>query len=100
PAVLLPVVIPVPTIATLSPSSVIAGDAAFTLTVTGTNVTPQSVVNVNGVAKATTFQTSTGALQASVTAAEITAPGTLSITVTDGSSLSAAAGLEVRRPAI
>lgn len=100
PAVLLPVVIPVPTIATLSPSSVIAGDVEFTLTVTGTNFTNRSVINVSGVPKATTFQTSTGALQASVTAAEITAPGTLNITVTDGTSVSAPVGLEVRRPAI
>src|SRR6185436_6150234 len=49
PAVLLPVVIPVPTIASLNPPSVIAGDVDFTLTVTGTNFMPQSVIRVNGV---------------------------------------------------
>ncbi|HKO55074.1 MAG TPA: IPT/TIG domain-containing protein [Thermoanaerobaculia bacterium] len=100
PAVLLPIVLPVPTIATLNPASVTSGDSGVTVTVTGSNFSTRSVVNVNGVPKATTFVTATGALQAAVSAAEIAAPGTLTITVTDGTLVSAPAQLQVRRPTI
>lgn len=100
PAVLFPIVLPVPTITQLSPNSVISGDVGFTVTVTGSNFSNRSVVNVNGVPKATTFQTATGALTAQIDAADIAAPGTLNITVTDGTTTGPASALTVRRPTI
>lgn len=100
PAVLLPIVLPVPTISALNPSSVTSGDVGFTVTVTGSNFSTRSVINVNGVPKATTFVTATGALQATVAAADISAPGNVAITVADGTLLSAPVQLEVRRPTI
>ena len=50
---------PVPTISSLSPSSVIAGAAAQTLTINGTGFIASSVVTYNGVAHAATFVSST-----------------------------------------
>jgi hypothetical protein len=100
PAVLLPIVLPVPTISALNPASVTSGDVAFSVTVTGSNFSNRSVINVNGVPKATTFITATGALQAAVDAADIAAPGNVAITVTDGTLTSAPTQLEVRRPTI
>lgn len=94
------VLVPVPTITGLEPSSVIAGDADFQLKVTGSNFTPASSVKVNGVSRPTQLQTATGALLASITAADITAPGTLQITVTDNGVTSAPATLTVRPPTI
>ncbi len=65
---------PVPTLTGLSPSSILAGSAAFTLTVTGTNCNAQSIVTWNGTNLATTFVSSTQ-LQATVPAGNITAGG-------------------------
>ncbi len=69
-----------PSLVAISPASVIAGSAAFTLTATGTNFTSTSTVNWNGTALATAFVSATS-LTASVPAANITAVGTDSISV-------------------
>ena len=50
---------PVPTITSLSPSSVIAGASAQTLTVNGTGFISTSVVNFNNTARTTTFVSAT-----------------------------------------
>jgi len=50
---------PVPTLGSLSPSSVMGGGAAFTLTLTGTNFVPGTIVEWNGLALTTTFVSST-----------------------------------------
>src|SRR5437879_4197599 len=71
-----------PTIASLNPSSALAGGAAFTLTVTGINFVPSSTVQWNGSARTTTFVSSTS-LQAAITAADITTVGNASITVSN-----------------
>ena len=42
-----------PTIATLAPASATHGDAAFVLTVTGTNFSTTAVINFGGVAQTT-----------------------------------------------
>jgi hypothetical protein len=73
---------PAPTITTLSPTSATAGGAAFTLTVSGTNFDAASVVNFNGAARTTTFVSSTQ-LTAAITAGDIAAAGTPSVTVTN-----------------
>lgn len=72
---------PVPTITSLSPTFSTAGGAGFTLTVNGTNfVNGHSLVQWNGYDRATTFISSTR-LTAAITAADIAAGGTVSVTV-------------------
>ncbi len=74
---------PAPTITTISPTNVTAGAAAFTLTVNGTGFqqgAQASVVNLGGVAKTTTFVSSTQ-LTASIPASDVTTAGTRAITV-------------------
>ena len=69
-----------PTLTAVSPTSVIAGSAALTLTAAGTNFTSTSTVNWNGTALTTTFVSATS-LTATLPAANITTAGTDSITV-------------------
>jgi hypothetical protein len=71
---------PVPTLASLSQTSAVGGTAAFALTVTGTNFIAASVVDWNGAALATTFNSATS-LTATVPAADIANSGTVPITV-------------------
>src|SRR5579864_5904733 len=61
---------PPPTITQMTPGSAVAGSSAFTMTVTGTNFVPASVVQFNGTARTTTFVSSTQ-LQAAITAADV-----------------------------
>ena len=69
-----------PSVASLSPSSATAGGSAFTLTVTGSNFVNGAKVRWNGADRATTFVSATQ-LQASITAADVSAPGTVPVTV-------------------
>src|SRR5207244_1766870 len=71
---------PVPTATRLSPSSAVAGGPAFTLTVTGTNLVPSSVVRWNGAARATTYVSATQ-LTAAIAAGDIATAGTASVTI-------------------
>ncbi|HXP17298.1 MAG TPA: IPT/TIG domain-containing protein, partial [Terriglobales bacterium] len=66
----------------LSPTGATAGGPAFTLTVNGTNFNSSSVVNFNGVAKATTFL-SAAQITAAIAAADIATAGQVSVTVTN-----------------
>src|ERR1700751_5924334 len=66
---------PTPTITTISPNTTVAGGAAFTLTITGTNFVATSVVNFGGTARSTTFVSSTQ-LTAAIPAAAIASTGT------------------------
>src|SRR2546430_17546138 len=50
---------PVPTATGLNPSSAVAGGPAFTLTVTGRNLVPGSVVRWNGADRAPTYVSAT-----------------------------------------
>jgi hypothetical protein len=65
----------------LSPSPAIAGNSAFTLTVTGSNFVSSSTVQWNGSPRTTTF-VSNSSLQSSITAADVFNTGSASITVT------------------
>lgn len=67
------------------PTSVTAGDPAFTLTVFGNDFTGSSVVQWNGTALPATL-VSNYELTAQVTAAEVAAAGTVPITVQDSTS--------------
>jgi Concanavalin A-like lectin/glucanases superfamily/Domain of unknown function (DUF1929)/IPT/TIG domain len=69
-----------PTLTTLSPSSVATGGGDFTLTVTGSNFVSGSVVQWNGQARTTAFLSATQ-LTASISASDIAAAGTASVTV-------------------
>ncbi len=73
---------PTPTITTISPNSTVAGGAAFTLTINGTNFVAASMVNFGGSAPATTFVNSTQ-LTAAIPAASIASTGTPVVTVTN-----------------
>ncbi len=71
---------PVPTLTSISPSTVSAGGAAFTLTCNGTNFNASSVVRINGNPRTTTFISATQ-LQAAILASDISSPGTATIQV-------------------
>jgi len=71
---------PVPSLAAMSPVSVTAGGPAFTLTVSGANFVPGSVVRIAGANRATTF-VSSSQLSASIPASDIAVAGSLSVTV-------------------
>ena len=73
---------PTPTITAISPKSAVAGGAAFTLTINGTNFVAASMVSFGGAAPATTFVSSTQ-LTAAIPASSIASTGTLAVTVTN-----------------
>jgi hypothetical protein len=78
----------------------LAGGATFNLTVTGSNFIPSSTVQWNGSARATTFGSST-TLQAAITAADIAAVGTATVTVSSpapGGGTSAALTFTINKP--
>ena len=64
----------------LSPSTVVTGGPAFTLTVNGTNFVNSSTVNFNGVSRTTTFVSATK-LTSQILASDIGTDGTFPITV-------------------
>jgi outer membrane protein assembly factor BamB len=71
---------PLPSITGLTPSSVVAGSPQFTLTVMGTNYSPDSVVLLGGTALATTWVDPTQ-LTATVTSAQVLNAGAMAVTV-------------------
>ncbi|MBK7329006.1 MAG: hypothetical protein IPI85_07990 [Dehalococcoidia bacterium] len=71
---------PVPTLSVLSPSTVGAGSAQFSMTVTGTNFVAGSVVQWNGASLATTYGSPTS-LTATVPAASVASAGAANVTV-------------------
>ena len=68
----------------LSPSSVVAGGPAFTLTVNGLNFLNGATVNFNSTPQSTTF-VSTTQLTIAISAADIASQGTINISVTNPS---------------
>src|SRR5271154_3455011 len=72
----------VPTITTISPTSAVAGGAAFTLTINGTNFVAASIVSFGGAAATTTFVNSSQ-LTAAIPASSIASTGMQSVTVTN-----------------
>jgi IPT/TIG domain len=71
---------PVPVLTALSPSSAVAGGAAFTLTASGGNFVAGSAVRWNGSALATTFVSATE-LRATIPASALASVTTISVTV-------------------
>jgi hypothetical protein len=92
---------PVPTLASLSPSSVVAGSSDFTLTVTGTNFGSGSVVLFNGTSLRTAFVSATQ-LTAQVPASAVATAGSYDVVVRSpapGGGTSAALAFAVTVPA-
>lgn len=83
-ALALQVTAAVPVVTGITPSSVYVSQGAFALTVTGEFLTATSVVYVNGSARPTAL--SNGQLIAQLTAADVAAVGTATITVKDSAS--------------
>ncbi len=73
---------PAPTIISISPNTTVAGGAAFTLMIAGTNFVAASMVNFEGTAPTTTFVSATQ-LTATIPAAAIVSVGTVAVTVTN-----------------
>jgi len=71
---------PIPAITTISPDSAAAGDAAFTLTVNGSNFVTRSVVRWNGSDRPTAF-ISASQVSAQIQASDIAAAGIAAITI-------------------
>lgn len=71
---------PVPSIASLNPSSVNAGSGAQSLEVNGSNFISNSVVRIGGVARTTTF-VDAGVLTAALLASDVQTSGTRTLTV-------------------
>jgi outer membrane protein assembly factor BamB len=69
-------------ITSLSPSNINAGSPAFTLTVTGTSLTSQSVILWNGNPQTTNFVSATQ-LTTQIPASDISTPGTSAVSVSD-----------------
>src|SRR4029077_12941517 len=91
---------PLPFISSLSPASKTAGDAAFTLTVSGINFIGGSVVRFNGTDRVTTFVSLTQ-VTAQLTAADVAVSGTPPITVFNplpGGGISNSSVLTVNNP--
>jgi hypothetical protein len=76
----LPVRNPVPLVSTVSPTAILAGSAGTTLTVNGVNFVPDSVINLNGASRQTTFGSS-GTIQASLNAGDFANAGVVQISV-------------------
>lgn len=71
---------PLPTLALLNPNNALVGGGALTLAVEGTGFIPSSKVRWNGQDRATNFVSNTQ-LSASISAADLTSPGAINVTV-------------------
>ena len=88
---------PVPSIASISPTSETAGTSSAMVAITGTGFDPSTVINVNGTSRTTTF-TSATQVGVTLTSADLTAAGSLSLTAvnpTPGGGTSTALSLGV-----
>ena len=88
---------PPPSITSLIPTTAVAGGAAFTLTINGTNFTATSTSSWSATALATTYVSATQ-LSAAVPASLIASAGTASVTVSDVSGSSAGATFTFNAP--
>ena len=92
---------PVPSVTAISPASVTAGASGVTLTVSGMNFIPASVVRWNGSGRATTF-VSNSQLTAVISAADVATASTASVVVftpNPGGGTSNAAAFAINNPA-
>jgi hypothetical protein len=100
-AVQLEVKNPVPTITQLAPATLVTGTTSQTVAVIGTGFVPATVIDVNNSARTTIYVSATQ-VDVALTAADVAAIGTLSLTAvnaTPGGGTSAATTLAVNNPA-
>jgi hypothetical protein len=100
-AVTLAVNAPVPTLNSLSPSSAVAGAAAFTLTVNGSGFLSSSVIQWNGSSRTTSYVSATQ-LTTAISAADIAAGQNAAVVVTNsapGGGTSAEVSFAINTPA-
>ncbi|HEY1253595.1 MAG TPA: IPT/TIG domain-containing protein, partial [Terracidiphilus sp.] len=88
---------PAPKINSLSPSTAVAGSAAYTLIINGSNFTPASTVQLNATALAVTYVSATQ-VTASVPASLIASAGTASVTVSNMTGTSSCAAITIYSP--
>jgi hypothetical protein len=88
---------PPPSITSLNPTTAVAGGAAFTLTINGTNFTAATTSSWGATALATTYVSATQ-LTAAVPASLIAAVGAASVTVSNVNGSSAGAAFTVNPP--
>jgi outer membrane protein assembly factor BamB len=89
-----------PVVLSLSPPSVAAGSSGFALAVTGTGFLPQSVLQWNGVARPTSYDSSTQ-LTAQIGSGDVASAGNVAVTVSNvgGGGTSLAFAFKVLPPA-
>jgi hypothetical protein len=75
-------VYPVPTLTSISPTTVVAGSFPFQIIADGKNFASGAVLNFNGLAKTTTGGNTLN-VYANISTADITTPGTVQVTVTN-----------------
>jgi hypothetical protein len=75
---------PVPVLAQLSPRVLVPGSSAFTLTLTGSNFVPTSIVRWNGSNRTTTYVSST-TLRANIGSGDVASAGLATVTVSNPS---------------
>lgn len=88
-----------PTVTSLSPSSVNAGAAAFTLTVNGTGYSSGAAVLWNGTALTTTL-VSPSVVTAAVTAAQVATAGSVNVAVSSGGATTSVLPLTINPPPV
>ncbi len=81
-----PLVIPIPSITSFTPSAVVVGSSAYSLAITGTNFTSASILVWNGFDLATTF-TSATSISAAIPANLLGAPGIAKLRVKNSSTV-------------
>lgn len=92
---------PVPTLASIAPTSATAGSAPLQITATGTGFFPASQITFDGAAAATTYVSDTQ-LKATLSAAQLASAGTINVRVvtpTPGGGTSTAIAFTINNPA-
>jgi hypothetical protein len=93
---------PLPVISSLSPSAELLGTSSLSVTVTGTGFVPTTAIDVNGASRTTTFASATQ-VSVALTAADVAATGSLSLTAVNakpGGGTSASTALTVDNPPV
>jgi hypothetical protein len=93
---------PAPTITSVTPATELVGASSPVITVTGTGLTASTVIEVNGSARTTTFSSATQ-VNVTLTAADVSATGSLSLTAQNpppGGGTSAAVPIAINNPPV
>jgi hypothetical protein len=86
-------------VSSLSPNTAPAGSSALTITVNGSGFTANSIVLWNGAARTTTFVSATQ-ITAAITAADLAAPGTVSVAVSTNGNVTSSLPITITGPVL